>query len=126
MPVTVGANAKSVVHKSSSGVTIAFPDVCHIPAPPTGPLPIPYPSFAKTATAAQQRRKAVASTPTAVARSAGDEAGVMSEVGTLKAKLTQLNTRLQSLPAFDPNQWQAVLQEYAVLASALYLTQKKD
>ena len=28
MGVTVGVNNLSVVHKSSSGVTIAFPDVC--------------------------------------------------------------------------------------------------
>ena len=28
MPVTVGVNFMSVVHASSNGVTIAFPDVC--------------------------------------------------------------------------------------------------
>jgi hypothetical protein len=45
MPVTVGVNALSVVHKSSNGVTIAFPDVCKTPSP-GGPIPIPYPNIA--------------------------------------------------------------------------------
>lgn len=45
MPVTVGVNYLSVVHKSSNGVTIAFPDVCKTPTP-AGPIPIPYPNIA--------------------------------------------------------------------------------
>jgi hypothetical protein len=47
MPVTVGVNFLSVVHKSSNGVTIAFPDVCKTPSP-GGPIPIPYPNIAKS------------------------------------------------------------------------------
>lgn len=42
--VTVGVNNLSVVHKSSSGVTMAFPDVCKTPTP-GGPIPIPYPNI---------------------------------------------------------------------------------
>jgi hypothetical protein len=42
--VTVGVNSLSVVHKGSSGVTIAFPDVCSTPTP-GGPIPIPYPNI---------------------------------------------------------------------------------
>jgi len=45
MPVTVGANFLSVVHKASNGTTIAFPDVCKTPSP-AGPIPIPYPNIA--------------------------------------------------------------------------------
>jgi hypothetical protein len=47
MGVTVGVNNLSVVHKDSSGVTIAFPDVCKTPTP-AGPVPIPYPNIAKS------------------------------------------------------------------------------
>lgn len=47
MPVTVGVNCLSVVHKGSNGVTIAFPDVCKTPTP-AGPVPIPYPNIAKS------------------------------------------------------------------------------
>ncbi len=47
MPVTVGVNFLSVVHKASNGVTIAFPDVCKTPSP-AGPIPIPYPNIAKS------------------------------------------------------------------------------
>ena len=35
----------SVVHKSSSGTAIVFPDVCKTPSP-GGPIPIPYPNIA--------------------------------------------------------------------------------
>ena len=45
MAVTVGVNFLSVVHKSSSGVSIAFPDVCKTPAPPAPFVPIPYPNI---------------------------------------------------------------------------------
>jgi Toxin PAAR-like domain len=47
MGVTVGVNGKTVVHKSSSGTTIIFPDVCKTPSP-GGPIPIPYPNVAKS------------------------------------------------------------------------------
>ncbi|MCC6418740.1 MAG: DUF4150 domain-containing protein [Gemmataceae bacterium] len=47
MGVTVGVNNLSVVHKDSSGITTAFPDVCKTPSP-GGPIPIPYPNIAKS------------------------------------------------------------------------------
>ena len=42
--VTVGANLLSVVHKTSSGMSIVFPDVCKTPTP-GGPVPTPYPNI---------------------------------------------------------------------------------
>ena len=48
MGVTVGVNGLSVVHKSSGGVSAAFPDVCKTPMPPAGPVPIPYPNIAQS------------------------------------------------------------------------------
>lgn len=56
MPVTVGVNFLSVVHKSSNGVTIAFPDVCKTPSP-AGPIPIPYPNIAKSSDTAKGTKK---------------------------------------------------------------------
>src|ERR1700752_1539242 len=56
MPVTVGVNNLSVVHKGSNGVTIAFPDVCKTPSP-AGPIPIPYPNIAKSSDTAQSTTK---------------------------------------------------------------------
>lgn len=56
MGVTVGVNNLSVVHKSSSGVTIAFPDVCKTPSP-GGPIPIPYPNIAKSSDTAKGTKK---------------------------------------------------------------------
>lgn len=57
MPVSVGVNTLSVVHKSSNGTTIAFPDVCKTPIPPAGPVPIPYPNIAMSADTAKGTRK---------------------------------------------------------------------
>lgn len=56
MGVTVGVNNLSVVHKSSNGVTIAFPDVCKTPTP-AGPVPIPYPNIAKSSDTAKGTKK---------------------------------------------------------------------
>jgi hypothetical protein len=57
MPVTVGVNSLSVVHESSNGVSIAFPDVCKTPAPPAPFVPIPYPNIAKSSDTAQGTKK---------------------------------------------------------------------
>ncbi len=47
MGVTVGVNNRSVVHKGSGGITIAFPDVCLTPVGPAI-VPIPYPNIAQS------------------------------------------------------------------------------
>src|SRR5262245_12062699 len=47
MGVTVGVNDMSVIHKDSSGISSAMPDVCKTPSP-GGPVPIPYPNIAKS------------------------------------------------------------------------------
>ena len=57
MAVTVGVNFLSVVHKSSSGVSIAFPDVCKTPAPPAPFIPIPYPNIAMASDTAKGTKK---------------------------------------------------------------------
>ena len=56
MGVTVGVNFLSVVHRSSSGITIAFPDVCKTPSP-AGPIPIPYPNIAKSSDTSKGTKK---------------------------------------------------------------------
>jgi len=54
MPVTVGANFLSLVHRGSNGITIAFPDICKTPAPPApAPVPIPYPNIAQSSDTSQ-------------------------------------------------------------------------
>jgi len=54
--VTVGVNQMSVVHKSSMGITICFPDVCKTPTP-GGPIPIPYPNIAMSSDTAKGTKK---------------------------------------------------------------------
>jgi len=48
MSSTINVNKRTVVHKSSDGVSTAFPDVCKTPTP-GGPVPIPYPNIANEA-----------------------------------------------------------------------------
>ena len=52
MSVTVSVNNLTVVHASSNGTTVAFPDVCKTPSP-AGPIPIPYPNVAKSSDTAK-------------------------------------------------------------------------
>lgn len=80
MPVTVGVNNLSVVHAASSGVTVAFPDVCKTPSP-AGPIPIPYPNIAQSSDTAQGSKKVkIDGNPVCLkdsnfSMSTGDEAG---------------------------------------------------
>jgi hypothetical protein len=80
MAVSVGVNSLSVVHADSSGITVAFPDVCKTPSP-AGPIPIPYPNIAKSSDTASGTTKVKCDgNPTCVKdsnfkMSTGDEAG---------------------------------------------------
>lgn len=81
MGVTVGVNNLSVVHKSSNGITIAFPDVCKTPAPPAPFVPIPYPNIAKSSDTAKGSKKvkcdgnSICLKDSNFSLSTGDEAG---------------------------------------------------
>ncbi|MFO0949493.1 MAG: DUF4150 domain-containing protein [Planctomycetota bacterium] len=96
MPVTVAVNAPmTVVHKSSNGMVIVFPDVCKTPSP-AGPVPIPYPNIAQsadvtdTATTVLADGQKIAIKTSVFSKSSGDEpgtaGGVVSSVNRGKAK----------------------------------------
>jgi len=91
MPVTVGVNNLSVVHATSNGVTIAFPDVCKTPAPPAPFVPIPYPNIAKSQDTSKGAKKVKCDgNPVCVKdsnfmMSTGDEAGTL--LGMLSSKI---------------------------------------
>jgi len=80
MPSSVGVNFLSVVHKSSTGVTTAFPDVCKTPTP-GGPVPIPYPNVAMSSDTAKGSKKVkmdgnpICTKDSNFRMSTGDEAG---------------------------------------------------
>lgn len=80
MPATVGVNFLSVVHASSNGTSIAFPDVCKTPSP-AGPVPIPYPNVAMSSDTAQGTKKVKCDGQSTCVKdsnfkmSTGDEAG---------------------------------------------------
>lgn len=91
MPVTVGVNMLSVVHKSSNGVTIAFPDVCKT-ATPAGPVPIPYPNVARStdtasgSTSVKCDGESICLKDSNFSMSTGDEAGAIGGVASNKVK----------------------------------------
>lgn len=145
MSNSVFANSRGVAHKGSGGLSIAFPDVCKTPVPLAGGLPIPYPNIATTAAAKQKTGSKTA--PAVTKKVAGHQAGLIGGVksGTLRSvksgtasavaqgealqlrnRMHALNQQLQGLPATQPELWQAVLEDYAVTASALYVTLNGD
>ncbi len=94
MPVTVGVNSLSVVHASSMGTAIAFPDTCTTPAAPS-PVPIPYPNNGMSSnTVSGTTQVTCDGNPVCVKDSSwmpstGDEAGSIGGVasGTIKNKI---------------------------------------
>ncbi len=84
MGVTVGVNHLSVVHKSSEGVTLAFPTVCKTPgvALSDPATPIPYPAVATKARKVQAEKKIKTTKMAPPSRSPMVSGG--NEPGTLK------------------------------------------
>jgi hypothetical protein len=80
-----------VVHKASSGTTIAFPDVCKTPTP-AGPIPIPYPNIAMSSDTAKGTTKVKCDGESTCVKdsnfsmSTGDEAGSAGGVASGKIK----------------------------------------
>lgn len=91
MAATVSANERSVVHKKSSGVSIAFPDVCKTPTP-AGPIPIPYPNIAMSSDTDKGSKKVKVDGEKLMLKSSnfkmstGDEAGSAQGVVSNKIK----------------------------------------
>ena len=57
MGQTTFANSRGIAHKGSGGMSIVFPDVCKTPAPPAGPIPIPYPNIGKSSDTTKGSKK---------------------------------------------------------------------
>jgi hypothetical protein len=82
----------SVIHKSSNGITIAFPDVCLTPAPPSPPIPVPYPNIAMSSDTAKGSKKVkcdgnpICLKDSNFSMSTGDEAGV-NNGGVMSGKI---------------------------------------
>jgi hypothetical protein len=90
MPASVTANFMTVVHASSNGTAMWFPDVCKTPTP-GGPIPIPYPNVAMSSnTASGSTSVKVDGNPIMLkdsnySMSSGDEAG--SAMGVVSNKI---------------------------------------
>lgn len=87
MGCTVFANGRGVVHASSGGMSIVFPDVCNTPSP-AGPVPIPYPNTGSASDTSKGPRDVTTdgSMPMTkgaeYSRSSGDEAGTAGGVAS--------------------------------------------
>jgi hypothetical protein len=119
---SITAKPLATVHKATTSTTLAFPDVCHTPGVPGGMVPIPYPSMATTAVSSQRRKVFGVSVGAVAAKTASSTGVAQREMQQLQARLNLSNARLQALRTSDANEWQKVLEEYLVLASALYRT----
>jgi hypothetical protein len=92
MGTTVFANSRGVDHKGSGGFSIVFPDVCKTPAPPAGPIPIPYPNIGKSSDTSKGPKKVKVDGKMPMAKGAkysmstGDEAGSVGGVVSSKTK----------------------------------------
>lgn len=93
MPVTMIVNFMTVVHASSTGMVMFFPDVCLTPAPPApAPIPIPYPNIAQSSDTDEGTSTVkVDGNPIMIQdakfkMSSGDEAGTATGVVTHKTK----------------------------------------
>jgi len=90
MAATVAANARTIVHAASKGITIAFPDVCKTPAALGAPLP--YPNIARSADAAKTAKRTTADgkpvciKSSELSTSCGDEPGSGGGVVSQKFK----------------------------------------
>jgi uncharacterized protein DUF4150 len=90
MAATMTVNVMTVVHKSSNGVGLAFPDVCKTPTP-AGPIPIPYPNVAMSSNTADGTSSVkVDGNPIMIkssnySLSSGDEPG--SAMGVMSSKI---------------------------------------
>lgn len=91
MAATTSVNDRTVVHKSSSGVSTAFPDVCKTPSP-VGPIPIPYPNVAMSSDTDKGSKKVEVDGNPIMLKSSnfkmstGDEAGSAQGVVSNKIK----------------------------------------
>jgi hypothetical protein len=91
MPATVSANDRTVVHKKSTGISTAFPDVCKTPSP-AGPIPIPYPNIAMSSDTDKGSKKVQSDGEPIMLKdsnfktSTGDEAGSAGGVVSSKTK----------------------------------------
>ena len=86
MGQTTFVNSRGIAHKGSGGMSTAFPDVCKTPAPPAGPIPIPYPNIAKASDTSSGPTKVTTDGEMPMvkgakySRSSGDEAGSVGGV----------------------------------------------
>ena len=86
MGQTTFVNSRGIAHKGSGGMSMAFPDVCKTPAPPAGPIPIPYPNIAKSSDTSSGPTKVTTDGEMPMvkgakySRSSGDEAGSVGGV----------------------------------------------
>ena len=80
------ANGRGIAHKGSGGMSTVFPDVCKTPAPPAGPIPIPYPNIGKASDTSNGPSKVKTDGQMPMVkgatymRSSGDEAGTVGGV----------------------------------------------
>ena len=76
--------------KQKGGVSIAFPDVCRVPAPPAPFVPVPFPNIALASTNLKSASVKIKKFDTEFQKSSGDEAGTLKGVTASITKMASI------------------------------------
>ena len=106
----VYANAREIVHKSSSTFVAAFPDVCKTPSKP-GPIPLPYPNIAMSSDSTKGSKKTKADKAAAIAKDSSVKKSESDEVATRMAKLQKSYQRIIAKRELGTNEKAAIKKE---------------
>ena len=82
-----------IANKQKNGASLAFPDVCKVPAPPAPFVPVPFPNVSVASdnlSKASKRVKILQKEATSVKSSSGDEPGTLKGIVSSMTKMSTL------------------------------------
>ena len=97
----VFVNSKGITHKSSEGISLAFPDACKTPSP-GGPVPIPYPNIGKSSDTSKGTKKVKINGKPIMPKASNFKMGIGDEAGT-RGGGKQEHYKVKSHPKSKPN-----------------------
>lgn len=101
------------IDKAVTSMSITFPDVCKMPGPPAPFVPVPYPNIGKSPGRPYHKR------------APGGRPLNQAQALTQRARMSSLHSQIQALPPdATAQQWQDLLEQYLLAASAMFKAQR--